>query len=134
MSKSYKKISSTKKPKPKQWSNDDIKEALADYDVVEDVSVLSLGSHLRYIKHNDDGSQEFKPGGFLKKLDLEKKYMVLEGGNNVRWSVQIPKTVFFKKLSVPEIKEKYEKEIEKLKKENKKLKNTIKEIKQHFKN
>jgi cell division protein FtsB len=60
--------------------------------------------------------------------------MVLEGGNNVRWSVQIPKTVFFKKLSVPEIKEKYEKEIEKLKKENKKLKNTIKEIKQHFKN
>ena len=48
--------------------------------------------------------------------------MVLEGGNNIRWSVQIPKTIFFKKLSIQEIKENYEKEIEKLEQRNLEIK------------
>ena len=115
-------------------SPDDIKEKLEEYKRVDDISKLSLDCHLRYFTINSDtGEKKFRLGGFLKKIDIDKGYIMLSNNKNNTWSVQIKNSVFFKKMSFKELKdeleESYKNEILALKKENKQLKKTLKEIK-----
>ena len=70
------------------------------------------------------------------KIDPKMKYIICQNGS-LSWSVQIDKTIFFKKMSFSDLKEeltntikkKYESQVKSLKKENKKLKAALKEIK-----
>lgn len=115
----------------------EIKEKLEEYKKVEDISKVSLNSHLRYFTINEkSGEKQFRLGGFLTKIDSDKGYLILSNGN-LSWSVQLKNSIFFQKMSFKELKEelveeigkKYISEIKTLKDENKKLKETLKEIK-----
>jgi len=115
----------------------EIKEKLEEYKRVEDISTLSLNTHLRYFSINQKtGEKQFRLGGFLNKIDAVKGYVVLSNGR-LSWSVQISNTIFFKKMTFQELKKEliddigkvYTDEIKKLQEENKILKETLKQVK-----
>ena len=118
----------------------EIKKKLEEYQQVNEIDDVKIGTHLRYFTFNPStGKKQFRLGGFLSKLD--KDYIVMNNGQ-FSWSVQKDKTVFFKKLSFGDLKEeliekiskKYEKKIIELSEENVKLKNALKTIKKKLKN
>ena len=118
----------------------EIKKKLEEYQQVDEIDDVKIGTHLRYFTFNPStGKKQFRLGGFLSKLD--KDYIVMNNGQ-FSWSVQKDKTVFFKKLSFGDLKEeliekiskKYEKKIIELSEENVKLKNALKTIKKQLKN
>lgn len=118
----------------------EIKKKLEEYQQVDDIDDVKIGTHLRYFTFNPStGKKQFRLGGFLSKLD--KDYIVMNNGE-FSWSVQKDKTVFFKKLNFGDLKEeliekiskKYEKKIIELTEENIKLKNALKTIKKQLKN
>jgi len=115
----------------------DIKKKLEEYSQVEDITQVEIGTHIRYFTFNPETNEkQFRLGGFLAKIDPKMKYIICQNGS-LSWSVQIDKTIFFKKMSFSDLKEeltetikkKYESQIKSLKKENKKLKAALKEIK-----
>ena len=118
----------------------EIKKKLEEYQQVDDIDDVKIGTHLRYFTFNPStGKKQFRLGGFLSKTD--KDYIVMNNGE-FSWSVQKDKTVFFKKLSFGELKDelvekiskKYEKKIIELTEENFNLKNALKTIKKQLKN
>ena len=118
-------------------SPEEIKEKLEEYKRVDDITTVSLNSHLRYfIIDEKTGDKQFRLGGFLTRIDKEKGYVILSNGT-LSWSVQLNKSIFFKKMTFQELKKElvedvgkiYMDEIKKLKDENKNLKETLKEIK-----
>lgn len=115
----------------------EIKEKLEEYKKVEDISKIALDAHLRYFAIDQKtGDKLFRLGGFLKKIDLDKGYLILSNGS-LTWSVQIKNSIFFQKMNFKELKEeliieaqkKFLTELKNLKEENKKLKEALKEIK-----
>lgn len=117
-------------------TNKEIKEKLEEYKQVSDISKVGLNTHLRYFTLNKKtGEKLFRLGGFLTKVNLKDGYVILSNGS-LSWSVQLNHTIFFEKLSFPELKKeiytqaekKYKEKYNKLKEENKKLKKAIKEI------
>ena len=116
-------------------TKEEINEKLEDYKLVEDISKVPLGTHLRYFVEKD-GTKLFRMGGNLKRnLDLPN-FVVLQNAVGVEWTVQIKNTTFYKKMTIKEIKEEYDSIIEdlhdkikKLKVENKDLKAENKELK-----
>jgi hypothetical protein len=117
----------------------EIKKKLEEYQQVDDIDDVKIGTHLRYFTFNPStGKKQFRLGGFLSKLDQD--YIIMNNGQ-LSWSVQKEKSVFFKKLSFGELKEeliekiskKYEKKIVDLVEENSKLKSTLKTIKKQLK-
>ena len=86
-------------------SPDEIKEKLEEYKRVDDISTVSLNAHLRYFIINEKtGEKQFRLGGFLTKIDIQKGYIVLSNGN-LSWSVQLKNSIFFKKMSFQELKQ-----------------------------
>lgn len=80
----------------------EIKKKLEEYQQVDDIIDVKIGTHLRYFTFNPStGKKQFRLGGFLSKID--EKYVVLNNGE-FSWSVQLDKSVFFKKLSFSELK------------------------------
>jgi hypothetical protein len=123
---SYKK---TDKTYQETLSTADIQDKLDDYERVDDISKVSLNTHIRYfVMDKKTNKRLFRLGGFLSKLDTEKGYLILSNGNKT-WSVQLPETIFFKKLSIADMKGGYITQIQKLEDEVKGLKDLIKEIK-----
>ena len=116
-------------------TKDEINEKLQDYKLVEDISTVPLGTHLRYFTMKG-GVKLFRMGGNLKRnLDLPN-FVVLQNAVGVEWTVQIKNTTFYKKMTIKEIKEEYDgiiedlhDKIKKLKAENKELKAENKELK-----
>ena len=114
-------------------TEEEINEALKDYIECDEISKIPIGSHLRYYttvtNKKGETDRKFRFGGFLKNKDNCDKYVILTN-NNVSWSVQVDSSTFYKKMSIEEIKEEYEKLVEEklqyiksLKKEIRKLKN-----------
>lgn len=125
--------------KPKM-SDDDIKDKLKEYTIVDDITKVDIGTHLRYFSIDDKGNKLFRLGGFLNKVNFKDGYIVL-GNNKITWSVQIKTSEFYKKMSYNEIKQKVEikvkskylKKLQLLQEENTNLKNALKEIKRKYK-
>ena len=128
-------------------SKEDIQEKLEEYRPVEDISTVALNTHLRYFTINPKtGDKQFRLGGFLAKIDLEKGFVILNN-NSLSWSVQLQNTAFFQKMSFKELKEEMMEEameiakkkygnpelIEKLTQENQELKHEIKKLKKVIK-
>ena len=67
-------------------------------------------------------------GGNLKINTKLPEYVILKNAIGKEWSVQVKDTIFFKKMSISEIKEEYEKIIDELNVKIKTLKNRVKEL------
>lgn len=113
-----KKITRDNYNRPKQTfqeklSNTEIKEKLKDYKKVSNIRNISIGSHIRYFSvDSQTGNKQFRLGGNLNKVDPEGRYVILSNGT-INWSVQIPDTIFFQKMTEDEYKEELKKEIRK---------------------
>jgi hypothetical protein len=116
-----------KKTFTENLTKEEINEKLEDYKLVDDISKVPLNTHLRYFI-NKNGTMLFRMGGNLKRnLDLPK-FVILKNALGTEWTVQVEGTIFYKKMSIIEIKEEYEQIIDDLNKKIKKLKQTIKEL------
>ena len=116
-----------KKTFTQNLTKDEINEKLEDYKLVDDISKVPLDTHLRYfVKKNNE--MLFRMGGNLKRnLDLPT-FIVLRNAVGTEWSVQVKDTIFYKKMSIKEIKEEYDGIILELHDKIKKLKARIKEL------
>ena len=142
-----KKIARTSYQKPAQTYQDkltkqQIKEQLKDYKEVNDITMLSIGCHVRYFSIDPTTKNKlFRLGGTVNKIDPEYRFIILSNGT-VSWSVQIQNTIFWKKLTESELKEEIKQEVRKeimetetsskeslkLERENSELKKELKEI------
>jgi hypothetical protein len=94
-------------------SNHDIKEKLKDYKKVENIKNVSIGTHCRYFTIDPKTKQKvFRLGGNLNKIDPEGRFVVLTNGQ-LSWSVQIPNSIFYQKMTEIEIKDEMKKELKK---------------------
>lgn len=109
-------------------SKNDIIAKLEDYKK-SDISKIPLGSHVRYFSLDKDGNKLFRMGGQLTKNDGLPNFVILSNGKS-SWSVQTGGTTFFKKMSVSEMKNEYEK---KLLEKDKKIKELLTLLKQYKK-
>jgi hypothetical protein len=112
-----------------QLSKEEIQEKLADYSKVEDIYKVPLGVHLRYFVKKD-GQMLFRMGGQLFKNNGLPEYVILKSGTNAQWSVQIKDTVFYRKMTLTEIKEEYE---DIIKKKNEKIQALKEKLKKYEK-
>ena len=120
-------VEETKKTFTENLTKEEINEKLEDYKLVDDIATVSLSTHLRYFV-TKDGKKLFRMGGNLKRnLDIPN-FIVLQNAMGVEWTVQIKDTIFYKKMSIKEIKEEYDNIILDLHDKIKKLKTKIKEL------
>lgn len=82
----------------------DIEGLLLDYEKVDDLDSIPIGTHIRYFE-NKDGELKFRVGGILKFKGLPD-YVVLNNGK-VGWSVQVKKCIFFKKITLESVHNEY---------------------------
>ena len=117
-------------------SADEIQEKLEDYVEVEDISKVSLNTHLRYFSIITDPKKKttkkaFRLGGFLTNKNEYEKYVILSNGKS-SWSVNTKQSIFYRKMGIEEIKETYQDEIDELnevvEKQKKEIKKLTKEI------
>jgi len=136
MSKPYvEKLDKTKYSRPTstftdKLSKSEIMSKLEDYTKTP-VDKIPLGTHVRYFVVNDDGKKIFRMGGQLTKNDGMPKYVILSNGKN-SWSVQASTSIFFKKMSTPEIKHEYEIKLSDKDKKIKELLTLIKQLKKNY--
>ncbi len=108
-------------------TKEEVEKKLEDYKKVDDISAVPIGTHLRYFIKKD-GELVFRMGGNLKINTGLPKYVILVNAEGVQWTVQVEGTIFYKKMSLEEIKEEYESIIKELNGKIKKLKERIKEL------
>lgn len=111
-------------------TDEEIKIMLEDYIEVDDITKVNKGTHIRYytvLVENDRAKKVFRIGGNLKFVSTDNVYIILANGDS-KWSVQIKNSIFYRQLSIYEIKDEYEQvldeyesEILELKKINRKL-------------
>lgn len=110
----------------------EIKEKLEDYIEVDNISNVPLNTHIRYFSKIKQKSGKikkvFRLGGFLKNKNNAEKFVILTNGS-ASWSVQVKTSIFFRKMTISEIKEQYEDEIEDLHKKIRRLKQQVKKLK-----
>jgi hypothetical protein len=114
-------------------TKEDIEEKLENYKEVDDINNVPLGTHVRYYtiiydKQKGDHKTVFRLGGVLTYINNQKQFVKISNGK-YWWSVQIPNTVFYKKMTLEELKEEYEKFLDEKDEEIKKLKSYIKKVK-----
>lgn len=116
-----------KKTFTENLTKEEINEKLEDYKLVDDISKVPLDTHIRYFVKKDN-EMLFRMGGNLKRnLDLPN-FIVLKNALGTEWTVQVKDTIFYKKMSIKEIKEEYDGIISDLHDKIKKLKAKIKEL------
>jgi hypothetical protein len=106
---------------------EEVEKKLEDYQKVDDLTQVPLGTHLRYFTKKD-GELVFRMGGVLKRNSDLPKFIILKNAVGVEWSVQVADSIFYKKMTIQEIKEEYENIIKELNDKIKKLKSRIKEL------
>ena len=118
-----------KRPKftyTEKLSKDEIEDLLEDYVEIKDMNKIPVNTHVRYFVTKNN-KRLFRTGGLLINNSGLPDYVVLSNGKQ-SWSVQTKGTIFFKKMTIKEIKEDYEKEIEEIENENEDLKRMVKKL------
>lgn len=112
-----------------QLSKEQIEEKLEDYKKVDDIFKVPLGVHLRYFS-NINGKMVFRMGGLLHKNTGLPDYVILSTTPTGKpgWSVQVKDTLFYRKMTLQEIKIEYQAIIDELIGKNKKLKDENKKL------
>jgi hypothetical protein len=90
-------------------SKKEIESLLLDYEKVDDLSAVPSGTHIRYFE-DKDGELKFRVGGTLTIKTGLPDYCILTN-NKVSWSVQAKKCIFFRRISIKDIKEEYEEKL-----------------------
>ena len=113
-----------------QLSKEQIEELLEDYKKVDDIYHVPLGVHMRYFS-NVNGKMVFRRGGLLHKNTGLPEFVILAQNPTGKpgWSVQVKDTIFYRKMTLNEIKTEYQTIIEELIEKNKKLKEENKKLK-----
>lgn len=116
-----------------QLSKEQIEELLEDYKKVDDIYQVPLGVHMRYFL-NVDGKMVFRRGGLLHKNTGLPEYVILAQNPTGKpgWSVQVKDTIFYRKMTLGEIKIEYQSIIDELIEKNKKLKDENKKLKERL--
>lgn len=112
-----------------QLSKEQIEEKLEDYKKVDDIYKVPLGVHLRYFS-SIGGKMVFRMGGLLHKNTGLPEYVILSTSPTGKpgWSVQVKDTIFYRKMTLNEIKTEYQSIIDELIEKNKKLKDENKKL------
>jgi hypothetical protein len=113
-------------------SKKEIESLLLDYEKVDDITLIPTGTHLRYFE-NKDGELKFRLGGTLTIKTGLPDYLILSN-NKVSWSVQVKNTLFFRRITIKEIKEEYEEKLLKKEKELNELRALVRKLKEINKN
>lgn len=109
-------------------TKEDIELLLEDYNEVIDITELKPTLEVRYFT-TIKNKKLFRMGGTIIKVDLEKKYIVLTNGK-ITWSVQLnDKTTLYRKMTLAEVKEFYENEINNIETNVNKYKQIIEKLK-----
>ena len=108
-------------------TKEDVEKKLEDYQKVDDITQIPIGTNLRYFTKKDD-ELVFRMGGNLKTNTGLPKFVILKNAVGVEWSVQVENTIFYKKMTIQEIKDEYEEIIKELNGKIKKLKEKVKEL------
>ncbi len=87
-------------------SKKEIESMLLEYEKVENLQDVPTGTYVRYFE-DKDGVMKFRTGGVLTIKTGLPEYCILYN-NKVSWSVNVKKCIFFRKISVNEIKKEYE--------------------------
>jgi len=88
-------------------SKDEIMELLQDFEKVEDIDKIKLGTYISYIDHTDN-KVSFRIGGMI--IQNKPEYLVLMSGRT-NFSVQKTNKIFFRRLNYIELKKEMEKNI-----------------------
>nr|QBK89167.1 MAG: uncharacterized protein LCMiAC02_02610 [Mimivirus LCMiAC02] len=106
---------------------DKIEELLEDYVEVDNLFEVPLGTHMRYILNAKiPGKAKFRYGGKLShNKELKEKGYVMFNNGSVSWSVQVKGTQFYRRLTMKEIRNDYEQEIDGLEEEVRTLKKRL---------
>lgn len=91
-------------------TDEEINNLLEDYAEVDDPTSIEIDTHVRYftiVYENGRASKIFRLGGKLFSISPDNDYLILKHGNNVI-QVQVQDTIFYKQLSIAEIKKEYE--------------------------
>ncbi len=112
-------------------SKQEIESLLLDYEKVDSLKDIPIGTHIRYFE-NKDGELKFRTGGILTIKTGLPTYCILKN-NNLSWSVQIANCIFFRRITIKEVKDEYEKKL--LVKENElnELRSLIRDLKKKLK-
>jgi hypothetical protein len=124
------------KTKTDELDEDQIVDKLMDYKKIETINELVPKMHIRYFllevdKKKGTVTRKFRMGGFIVKVDPVEKYVVLSNGK-ASWSIQFDNVVIYRKLSISEIKEEYETDLEKAQKVNNKLMSKFTKLNQSY--
>lgn len=87
-------------------TKEQIETILLDYEKVDDITKVPIGTHIRYFE-DKEGELKFRVGGILAVMGAPD-YIILKN-NNVGWSVQIKRCIFFRRLTIKETKAEYDK-------------------------
>lgn len=110
-----------------QLSKEQIAEKLEDYEAVDDLYKVPLGVHIRYISMVD-GKPLFRMGGMLHINKGLPEFIMLSNGPK-QWSVQTKNTKFYRKMTIKEIKNEYQKQYDILFEKYNKLKDKYNKLK-----
>jgi hypothetical protein len=91
-------------------SKSQIRELLIDYERVTDIKDLERippGTHLRYFEMKNK-ELKFRTGGVLTVNSGLPNYIVLSNGK-LSWSVQVAPSIFFRRVTIKQIREEYDK-------------------------
>lgn len=92
-------------------SNQDIIDKLKYYKKIVNINNIPIGTHIRYFTiDTKTNSKLFRLGGFLQKIDPNLRYITLSN-NNLSWSVQIPNSILYYKMSEDDIKNELKEEL-----------------------
>lgn len=127
MKNNYKKIGQSYQ---ETLTNDDIQILLEGYDEVNNVLELKPGLQIRYYLLEND-KKMFRMGGNIIKVDFIKNYIVLTNGK-INWSVQLDKSIIYKKMTIEEVKKFYEEELDNKDMEIEKYKKYIISLKEKY--
>lgn len=112
-------------------SKQEIETLLMEYEKVEDLNNIPLGTHIRYFE-DKDGELKFRTGGILTIKKGLPVYCILKN-QNVSWSVQIKKCIFFRRITIKEVKKEYESRLIEKDRELNELRSYIRELKKQLK-
>ena len=109
-------------------TDNEIKEKLKNYAQVDNIIEVPLSTHLRYFTKQNGGEMKFRLGGNLINKNNADKYVVLSNGK-FTWSVDTNKSVFYKEISLDDVRKEYDEKIMKYKIVIKKLRKELEQYK-----
>ena len=90
-------------------STSQIQELLIDYEQIKNIEELMkvpIGTHLRYFD-NKNNQMKFRTGGILTVNTGLPDYIILSSGH-VSWSVQTNTSIFFRRITLKQLKEEFD--------------------------